>query len=324
LKPRRTLEATLAALRAARNDPSSPASLAVLRDALAGRSNVAAGKAAQIVGQHEVAELAPELVAAFDRFLEAPADDPACAAKSALADALYRLGHEDPAIFLRGIRCVQMERAYDPPYVDTAVDVRGSCAFGLARSGYRQALLELTELLTDKEAPVRVSAARAMAYQSDACAVPLLRFKVLIGDDEAGVLAECFLALLKIDARGSLSFVARHLAREEPTAEAAGIALGESRLPEAFAPLRDWCRRLSGTRDEGTALLALATLRRDEAFDELVAVVRDGSEHSACRALEALGIARGEASLARRVREACAGREETAVRQAFERVFPRE
>lgn len=327
LKARRGLEATLGALRAVRDDPSAPASLTILREALTGRSNLAAGKAAQITGQHQLAGLAPELVAAFDRFLQNPAEDPACAAKSAIADALYQLGHEDPAVFLRGIRCVQMEPSYAerdglPRHVDTAIDVRGSCAFGLARSGYRQALLELAELLTDKEAPARASAARAIAYRADACAVPLLRFKVRSGDADASVLAECFLALLKIDARGSLEFVARHLDEEEPVAGAAGVALGESRLPQAFVPLRDWCRRLSGTREEGAALLALATLRHDEAFHELLSVVRTGSERSACRALEALGTGRGDATLTRRVREACATRDEATIGQAFKRAFP--
>jgi len=327
LKRQPPLEATLAALRAARDDPSSAPSRAVLRDALAGRSGVAAGKAAQIVGQHEIAELAPDLVAAFDRFLETPEDDPGCAAKGPIVDALYRLGHEDPAVFLRGIRCIQMERSYaerdgQPRYVDTAIDVRGSSALGLARSGYRHALLDLAELLTDKEPPARVSAARAMAYRADACAVPLLRFKIRVGDEEAGVLAECFLALLKIDPRGSLELVAHHLEDGDPLAEAAGIALGESRLPEAFAPLREWCRRVAGGREEGAALLALAALRRDEAYAELIGVVRSGPERSACRALEALAVGRGDGALARKVREACAARTEPPVQKALARAFP--
>jgi len=321
------VEATLAALRTAREDPSSPASIAVLRDALAGASNIAAGKAAEIIGQHEVTDLAPDLVAAFDRFLAAAEDDPACAAKTAVADALYRLNHEDPDVFLRGLRCVQLEPTYrekdtDPGFVDTAVDVRGHCAFGLARTGYRGTVLALTELLADEEPPARISAARALAYRADAAALPLLRFKVLAGDAESAVLAECLLALLKIDARGSIDFVVERLAADGPMTEAAGVALGESRLPEAFGPLRDWCHRVAGTREEGAALLALSSLRSDEAFEELLGLVRDGSERSACRALEALDAARGGGALARRVQTAGAHREEPAVRKLLARVFP--
>ena len=318
---RRGFERILSALRDARADPSAPTSLETLRATLGDRSNVAVGKAAEIVGQSEIAGLAPDLVTAFDRFLKDPAADPACAAKSATMDALYRLGHEDPAVFLRGLRCVQMERAYaDPPWVDTAIDVRGSAAFGLARSGYRHAVVELADLLADKEAPARASAARAMAYRGDAAALPLLRFKIRVGDEEGSVLADCFLSLLKIDAHGSLEFVAEHLG-DGPLALAAGTALGDSRLPEAFAPLRDWCRTVSGSRDEGTALLALAALRHDEAFDELLSIVREGAERSACRALEALGMWRGDERLLGRAREACHRRKEAAVRAAFERVF---
>jgi HEAT repeat protein len=318
---KRGLERTLAGLREVRADPFAPTSLATLRTALADRSNVAVGRAAEIVGHSEIAALARDLVAAFDRFLEEPAADPGCAAKSPIMDALYRLGYEEPAVFLRGLRCVQMERAYDPPWVDTAIDVRGSAAFGLARSGYRHALVALADLLADKESPARAAAARAMAYRAEPAALPVLRFKIRIGDDESSVLTECFLAMLKIDSRGSLEFVTDHLRTGGSLALAAGIALGDSRLPEALAPLRDWSRTVSGTQDEGTALLALAALRHDEAFDELLSIVREGAERSACRALEALGVWRGDERLIQRTRAACRGRNETAVSATFERVF---
>ena len=161
MPPKRGLERILAALRDARAQPFAPASLTTLRTTLAGPSNVAVGKAAEIVAQSEIAVLGADLVTAFDRFLKDPGADPGCAAKSAVMNALYRVGHEEPAVFLRGLRCVQMERAYDPPWVDTAIDVRGSAAFGLARSGYRNALIELADLLADKEAPARAAAARS-------------------------------------------------------------------------------------------------------------------------------------------------------------------
>jgi hypothetical protein len=318
---KRGFEQLLAALRDARGDPFAPTSLATLRTALAARNNVVVGKAAEMVAHSEVAVLAPEVVAAFDRFLQEPTADPGCAAKIALMDALYRLGHEDPGVFLRGLRCVQMERAYDPPWVDTAIDVRGSAAFGLARSGYRHTLIELADLLADKEPPARAAAARAMAYRAEPAALPLLRFKIRVGDGEGSVLTECFLAMLKIDARGSLELVVQQLADGGPRAVAAGTALGESRLPEAFPPLRDWCRTLAGTREEGTALVALAALRRDEAFDELFSIIREGRERSACRALEALAVWRGDERLVRRAREACGSRSEPAVRAALERAF---
>jgi HEAT repeat protein len=308
----------LAALREARENPTAEASLRALRQALSSRSCRAAAKAAAIAGQFEVVELSGDLVAAFDRFLEEPGDDPGCTAKAAIAEALYRLGPEDPAVFLRGLRCVQMEPVWGGR-VDTAVDVRGACALGLVRSGYREALVELAALLADPEPPVRISAARAVAYRDDPAGVPLLRFKAAIGDDEPRVVTECLAALLRLDPRGSLPFVVSAL--DDPRrAEAAAMALGESRLPEAFEPLRTWRGRVAGQPVERVATLALAALRSDEAFAELIALVETGPVSSACGALEALA-GSGDEALRSHAERAAAARPEPAVSAALRRAF---
>jgi len=312
------LEDVLAALAEARKDPTSAASVAQLRQALAGKSPHAAAKAAKIAGECEVPAVVPQMLAAFDRFFDEP--DPGCGAKAAVADALYRIGHDDPAPFLRGIRHVQMEPVFGGR-VDTAVDLRGACALGLARMGHRDALLYFAELLADPEPSVRIAAARAIAYRGGEDGAPLLRLKALLGDEEPTVVSECLGALLRISP-ASVAFVASFLrARGPDVAEAAALALGESRLTAAFEALRDWSRDVIGTPPERVAFLALATLRREEAIDHLLGVAREGEPRSAERAVEALGLYRGDEALRARVDEAVGARKERSLREAMGKAF---
>lgn len=275
-------------------------------------------RAAKIAGECEVGAVVPEMLAAFDRFFAEA--DAGCGAKAAIAEALYRLGHDDPAPFLRGIRRVQMEPVFGGR-VDTAVDLRGACALGLARLGYRDALLELADLLADPEAPARIAAARAIAYRGGADGAPLLRLKALAGDEEPAVVSECLGALLRISPP-SVGFVAGFLRGRGPElAEAAALALGESRLAGAFDALRDWSQDVAGTASERAAFLALASLRREEALEHLLRVVREASPRSAKEAVEALGLYRGDASLQARVAAAVSGRGEASLDAAVEKAF---
>jgi HEAT repeat protein len=205
--------------------------------------------------------------------------------------------------------------------VDTAADLRGASALGLARMGYPEALLEFADLLADPVPAVRISAARAIAYRGGEDGAPLLRLKALVGDEEPAVVSECLGALLRISPR-SVDFVAGFLrARGPDAAESAALALGESRLPAAFEPLRDWARDVSGTGHERVALIAMATLRREDALDHLLGIVRAGGVPSAERAIEALGLYRGDEALRRRVDQAIASREDDSLRRAVETAF---
>jgi len=315
------LEDVLAALRAARADPTSDSSLAEIRKGLGSKHNLAVAKAAAIVGEHELSGFTADLIAAFDRLMADPGSDKGCAAKAAIAEALYRLGHDDPAVFLRGIRHVQMEPVFGGR-VDTAIDLRGACALGLVRMGYRHALVELADLLADREAPARISAARAIAYRGGEDGAPLLRLRALVGDPEPQVVAECLTALLRIAPRQSLAFVTSFLeAKDEALAEGAALALGGARLPEAFPLLREWAERAIGAGPRRAALLALATLRREEAFEYLLALVRDGSPPMAAEAITALGIYKEDDAIRRRAAEAAATRDEPHIKEALARAF---
>src|ERR1041385_3526648 len=89
---------------------------AALRKALGNRVNLIAAKAAKIIADLEMRELIPELLRAFDRLFEEPAErDPQCWGKNAIANALRDLRYPEAAPFLRGMRHVQMEASWGKP-----------------------------------------------------------------------------------------------------------------------------------------------------------------------------------------------------------------
>jgi hypothetical protein len=170
-----------------------------------------------------------------------------------------------------------------------------------------------------------VSAARAIGNHGRAEGVPLLRHKVRAGDEEPRVLTECLLSLLHLDTSGSLPFVVGLLERSSVAgplqgdlSECAAVALGESRLEEAFPLLRDWLPDAVARGLGPTAVRALATLRRDEAIDHLLSLVREAEPPVAREAAAALAN-QGDESLRARVRDAASGR--PAVAEAVERVL---
>lgn len=316
------LDLLLEELQSLRTDPNRADTVALLHKALRGNSGYAAAKAAQIAAELELSDLAGELERAFERCMHNPIKtDPGCRAKAAIADALYRLAHDDPTLFLRGIRYRQLEPVYGGR-VDTAADLRAACAFGLVRMNYHDVLVELADLLADSEAPARAAAAQALAYSGIANAVPLLRLKALSGDTEPAVVGECLTALLKLDPDGALPFVTQFLDREEePLAEAAALALGGSRHPPAFPILRDWWERSVAGALRRTALLAIAMLRRDDAMFFLLSTLSTASTLDARDTLAALRIYRHDETVRQQVLDAVAQRRDPALTAAVAKQF---
>src|ERR1051325_7487401 len=132
------LEDQLSALNDLRHDPDAPATRKELAQCLASKMNVLAAKAARIAGECKIEGLAPPMVEAFDRFMIRPeTTDRRCEAKLAIVKALEELEYQSHEPFLRGIRHVQMEPTWTPPYqVDTAVELRAVSALGLVRTNY--------------------------------------------------------------------------------------------------------------------------------------------------------------------------------------------
>src|SRR5262249_23044707 len=143
--------------------------------------------AAEIVGERLLAGLAPDLIAALDRFyVDGPETDKLCRAKIAIVEALNKIGHEDAQLLLRAVHYVQLEPAWGGPE-DRAAKLRGSAAFGLVRIGYPDVLLVLADLLADPQKLARMAAAQALGATRAPAAIPLLRYKARIGDEEPDV-----------------------------------------------------------------------------------------------------------------------------------------
>lgn len=304
------LEERLDALAALRRTPEAPGTAEKLRQALADPSHLLAGKAAQLAGELGLEDLAEDLTAAFNRFLENPAEtDKGCIAKTAVVKALLEL--EEPAVevFLRGIRHVQMEPAWGGS-VDTAIELRANSALGLAGTGSPRKIAELAPLLLDPGLPVRLAAAQAIASTGRAEAEPVLRLKVLMGDEEPEALAECLVGLLHLAPEPSLAFVEPFL--DAPGAsdldsarrEAAVLALGESRL-EAAVPLlcRHW-ERVADRESRRLVLLALVASRRDAALEFLLSLVAQSPPRVAAEVLRALAVYRHDERIRGQIEEA--------------------
>lgn len=297
--------AQIAELRAElQEDPTSAQAIDELRQMLKSKFSVAVAQVSKLVSDHEITPLIPDLVAAFDRFFIKPVDiDPNCHAKAGIADALYRLGHSDAAVFLKGIRHVQLEPIWGGK-VDTAPKLRSSCAMGLVRMNYANVLTELADLLADPEIAARIAAAKAIAYNQDPNGIPLLRLRIQVGD-EPPVLSECFAALLQLAPEQSLDFVASFLDAPQPqTQELVALLLGETRLPKTFEILRQWWERTPEASLRRTGLLAIATLRQDQPLEFLLLLIGTGTRKDAQDAIAALSIYREEHTLWQRVYEA--------------------
>lgn len=281
---KRSFEDQLASLDALRQEVPV-AAVAPLRKALGHRNNYVVAKAADLVREFALAELIPEVLAAFDHFFSDPVkSDPQCWAKNALSRALASFEHQDAAVFLRGMRHVQLEPVWGGRS-DTAGTLRSTCALALVqcRSLSDTDLLQhLLELFGDKDKSVRVEAVRAVEQVGSPGAALLLRLRAVLAADEAEVLGACYGGILRIEGKSAISWIARFLAAgDDPAAEAA-LAIASDRSPESFrllqqrfvddAPSDPWFRSV--------LLSAIALTRQQEGIDFLLDLVRQDNFHS--------------------------------------------
>ena len=322
--PRRpTLEDRLARLSELRDEPDADAVRQELAKSLRDRSNHLVAKAAKLTAELAIEGLAADLAAAFDRFMVDPgSSDKGCVAKSAIVQALVDLEAMEDGVYLRGVRHRQLESAYGGP-VDTAVPLRTASAEGLLVAGYPDLGLLMTDLLVDPETPARVVAVRVLAASGRTEAEPLLRLKAHLGDAEIEVTSEALAGLLAMAPKRSLPFVAGFLRSDDnPTVEAAALALGESRLEDAVPLLQERYERCFERRLEQTLLISISMLRREPGLELLLSLVEQGEPDRAKQSLVALAIHRGDDAVRQRVEAALAGREdEGGIRSVFEREF---
>jgi len=322
MSPRQTIEERLAAVAAAREDPESEASRALLAKELASKASHVVAAAAHVVGELHLEELGRLLPAAFQRFLRDPVKtDPQCAAKLAIAEALAELDAPTDDLFIAGLRYRQPEPVWGGT-ADTAAALRATCAVALVNLGHPDALRYVAVLLADPERDARAGALQALGFSHQPeAAIPLLRFKAALGDEDPEVARECVSSLLGLDGDRSLQFAAELLHRDQVTAEAAALAIGASRLTDAFGVLRDFHEEQALGDLRRVAALAIAMLRSDDAMNYLLEVAADASTGAAVEAVSALAIHKHDPGVRTRVADAVAARDERAVQEAFERAF---
>jgi HEAT repeat protein len=291
-----------------------------LRKLIGDKNPYLAGEAAEVAGKLELRELGPDLAAAFKRLLGEGAADKGCLAKRRILEAMLALEADERDAYLAGLHYEQMEPAY-PKAADTAGPVRGLCAHALVQFDHPAALAEVTPLLMDPEAIVRAEAAHAIGRSGLDAAGPILHLKVLAGDAETDVIQSAFTGLLRVDARRYLPVVAAALrGDEEDRAEAAALALGESRLADALPFLKDAATE-GGSRERRSVLMAIALHRSDAGNDFLLAQVEKAPEPQAAAALEALALHRHDPRMVERARQAVDARASRRMAQAFREHF---
>jgi hypothetical protein len=96
-----------AELAALSNKPLTEDALADIQHALLGSNNYLAAQAAAVIEKRKIEALLPDLLAAYDFFLDDPAKrDKGCLAKTAVVKALVALNSYEEQLFLQGVRYI--------------------------------------------------------------------------------------------------------------------------------------------------------------------------------------------------------------------------
>lgn len=281
-------------------------------------------RAAELAGDRLIYALEPDLIAAYRRFLKDPAKrDPGCTAKGAIARALVALDSQDPDFYIEGLGYRQPEPVWGGS-VDTAVDLRVTCAIGLAATAYPRALIHLVDLLHDPEPHARSGAARAIACTQPLAAEAVLRTKALGGDPEPEVTGDCLAALLQVAGGDTLDFVTGFLDSGDAEVRAlAAIALGESHLEGALERLRERWDAEPFKRESDHVLLRAAALHRSEpALDWLIEVAGSADRASAETAITELAAYRNNTGVRVRLGAVLAERDDPHLRARYRQAFP--
>jgi hypothetical protein len=315
-------EQALDRLSVLRNEAASPAIVQELKAFLKNRSNLVIAKAAKITGKARITGLVPDLVEAFERLMKNPAKlDKGCVGLTEITDALYEMDYVEPEIYLQGIHHVQMEGAYGPP-VDAAAKLRAASALGLARTRHPHALDEIVSLLVDAWPQARVGAVRALAANGGQAGALLLKLKILTGESEPDVLAECFSGLLASAPEISVQLIAGYADSEDlAVAETALLALGSSRLPQALELLAERWERTAAGPLRKVLLVAIAMVRSDAAIEFLLSLFPDCNAQTAKDLITALAIFRDNKNVRSKVEAAISRRNDRTLNEAFRQEF---
>lgn len=119
-----------------------------------------------------------------------------------------------------------------------------------------------------------------------------------------------------------MPFIATYIDSEElATAEAALLALGSSRLPQALELLQAKWDRVAVTPLRRVLLIAAAMIRSEEAVEFLVSLLADSGVQTAKDVITALAIFRDNEKVRKQVEAAVSRRNVQSLTEAFRREF---
>jgi hypothetical protein len=182
-------------------------------------------------------------------------------------------------------------------------------------------LAVLVDMLAASDKAERVGAVQGLAYSGSESACLLLRLKCRLGDKDSEVISECLGGILELHPVEGIPFVAEFLeGQTEAIQEAALLALGGSRRPEAFGILKSFAERNLGEIQE-VAFVALALLRLPVATDLLLSRVIEPASAAARAAVAALSVHRYDERIRERTAAAVAKNGDPGMRTLFEKRF---
>lgn len=269
-----------------------------------------AARAAQAVTETRCTLLAADLVAAFRRLDDGAQPDSGCIAMQAIVEALARLEIDARDVYQRALTIRHREPS-GSGFVDRAVRVRIEAAHALVTIGDRDALLDIVPLLADSEAEVRAGVADAIGRLRSPAAAAVLHLQLLLvgGGRRGGALDlahACMLGLLRCAPERYGKTIAAYLEvpgregagddddddddshADESVAELAALAIAEARIDEALPALLGALAERRASRFTSNVMLAIASLRRDDAASELLRITENANEALAVQALVAL------------------------------------
>ncbi len=314
------LEKKLEALRTLRQSGDA---LAGVTKALGDASNYVVSKAAELCAELGLRELAPDLIAAFERLMQAGAKgDPQCWGKTAIAKALADMAWRGPELFVSGLRYRQLEPVWGGE-TDTAMGLRAVCAEALVSTELDgEAILRLLVWgLGDASKLVRVAAVGAVAQLSRWEGELLLRQKVISGDSEPEVMGACMVGILELGERGAMEFVASFIGEEEMRGMEAIAAMAQSRHAEAVRLVMAQWRRGLGFEAQKTIAISLGASPLEEARDALLEVLEKSRGEVAVYAVTGLGSSRYRDEVRERVLAIVTEKRELKITEAFRAEF---
>ena len=247
-----------------------------LRKGLANKNNFVVAKAADLIREFQLQELTPDLLQAFERFFQnADKSDPQCWAKNSISRALAAFEFQDPDVFLRGMRHIQLEPVWGGQS-DTAGTLRAICALALVqcrRLPEVDLLARLIDLLADEDKTVRAEVVRAVEQVGSSPASLVLRLRAVLGKDEPEVLGACYGGILRIEGVSAIPWVAEFLLSGDDSAGEAALALAATRSQKAFHVLRDRLEKAQDPWFRSVLLSAIALTRQDDAMEFLIHAV---------------------------------------------------